>query len=144
MVSTVLRRDHVKLGLPLRRVVDPRLLNRRRPGRWRAAAGADVVAAAVGVFVRRRQIVGHGLGLSPLPRLGVVEKSLQERPTPTATRAGAVALGQLADAARAFDADEVLDLPPRDVKAEAKLVVRFHLLRPRVLARRWNKAEQPL
>jgi hypothetical protein len=55
-----------------------------------------------------------------------VKQPFEERPAPTAPRAGAVALGQLRDTPRPLDADEVLDLPPGDVKAKTEIVVEFH------------------
>jgi hypothetical protein len=106
---------------PETRILRP---DRRRPRRRGSAAVADVVSSTASVVIGRRQTVG-------LARLVLsLEQTLQERPTPAAARAGAEALGQLADPLRPFDADEILDLPLGDVKAEAKLVVRFHVRIP--------------
>ena len=78
----------------------------------------------MGVLSRRRQIVSRG---SVGGLLGLVEQSLLKRSAPAAARAGAKAFGQLTDPARTFDANEVLDLPPTHMEAEAEFVVEFHL-----------------
>jgi hypothetical protein len=54
------------------------------------------------------------------------KEALQEGAAPTAAGSSAVALGELAEAAGFFEADEVLDLSPGDMEAEAKFFVGFH------------------
>jgi hypothetical protein len=58
--------------------------------------------------------------------LAGIEQALEVRAAPAATRPRAEAFGQLPDALGSLQADEILDLPSGDVKAEAKLFVGVH------------------
>ena len=58
--------------------------------------------------------------------MGGFEEPLQEWAAPAAARAGAVAIGELGESAGLLEADEVFDLPPGDVEAEAEFFVGFH------------------
>jgi len=81
----------------------------------------NVVASTTRVVSRRRQLAFSG-GLA-FRRL---EEPFEKWPAPTAPGPRAKALGQLPDAPRLLDANEVLHLPSRNVKAEAEFVVGFH------------------
>jgi hypothetical protein len=119
-VSPVLRRKATGETPVLR----GRLIGQRRPPRrGLALAGADVLGSPRSVFLGRErvEIVGPTRVLEQLP---------QERHAPTAPRARAVALRQLARHARLLDADERQQFPPRDVEAVADFGVEVHVSLP--------------
>src|SRR5262249_30545716 len=103
---------------------------RRRAGRGSAAAGANVLRTALLVFLRRDLFKLHAGAVARMP-----DDLLQKRHPPAAAGAGAAALRKLAHHPRLAAAREVLELAPRDVKAEADLGVGIHHATPTALSR---------
>ena len=95
-------------------------INRRSAWRRRALARTDIRAATARIVFRFRKI---GRRTASLRRL---EQLLEKRPAPTAARARAVAVGQLAFSPRPLDAQEIDHLALRNLEAQTKLVVEFH------------------
>ena len=99
-----------------------RLFRRRnRSSRWFPFSGPNVRASGLSVLVR-----GHRIGAVTV--LCLFEQFFDERNAPSATSAGSTALADLAGPPRFVDADEIADLPFRDVEAVADCVVEFHQL----------------
>jgi hypothetical protein len=96
--------------------------HRRSPRRRRSAARSNVVGSSTRVVGRRRQI-----GPASNFELSGVKQPLQKRPAPSTTRPRAKALRQLPNPPWLLNSDEVLNLPPGDVEAQAEFVVRIHL-----------------
>ena len=96
-------------------------VHRRSPRRRGSAAGVDVIASTTRVVSR-----GGQLPLGGRFALGGLEQPLEKWAAPAAAGSGAEALGQLPHAPRPLDANEILHLPPADVKAETELVVGVH------------------
>ena len=90
-----------------------------------AVARLAVVRAAFGVFLgRNRQIQRLSLDMHLM-------QLLQERHAPLASSPRAKAIRYLARHARILPSDEVGDLPQRNAKAEADMIVRIHRNRVR-------------
>jgi hypothetical protein len=81
----------------------------------------NVVASTTRVVRRGGQLAfSSGLAFRRL------EEPFEKWAAPAATGPRAKALGQLPDATRLLDANEVFHFPSRNVKTEAKFVVGFH------------------
>ena len=92
-----------------------------------AAGGARRRPLAIGdIFAALARVLTGGRKLGGVAVLAGVKQSLEERPAPATAGTSTEAFGQLPNATRLLDANEVDNLPLGDMKTEAKLVVEFH------------------